>query len=333
MITRREFARSLAMAGAVGGIGLRPRVAAAEPPPETTRLRLIRLQAICVAPEYVAEELLKAEGFTDVQYVRVESTAAKVKTLTAGEADITLFFAAPLVVAVDAGEPIVVLAGVHVGCLELFATERIRALRDLKGGSVAASAVGSPERIFLSSMLTYVGVDPRGDVRWVIHPASTAMQLLAEGKIDGLLALPPVSQELRARKIGHVVVNSSVDRPWSQYFCCMAIGHREFVRKNPVTTKRAVRALLKAADLCALEPERVARFLTDKGYVDRPDYALQTMKDVPYDRWRTHDPADTIRFYALRLHEAGMVKSSPQKIIAQGTDWRFLSELKKELKG
>jgi NitT/TauT family transport system substrate-binding protein len=294
---------------------------------------LIRFQAICVAPEYVAEELLNAEGFTDVQYVRAESTAAKVKTLTAGEADITLFFAAPLVVAVDAGEPIVVLAGVHVGCLELFATERIRALRDLKGGTVAASAVGSPERIFLSRMLAYVGVDPRGDVRWVIHPASTAMQLLAEGKIDGLLALPPVSQELRARKIGHVVVNSSVDRPWSQYFCCMAVGHREFVRKNPVATKRAVRALLKAADLCALEPERVARFITDKGYVDRPHYALQTMKDVPYDRWRTHDPADTIRFYALRLHEVGMIKSSPQKILAQGTDWQFLNELKKELKG
>jgi NitT/TauT family transport system substrate-binding protein len=40
-----------------------------------------------------------------------------------------------------------------------------------------------------------------------------------------------------------------------------------------------------------------------------------------------------MRYFALRLHEAGMIKSSPQKIIAQGTDWRFLNELKKELKG
>ena len=37
--------------------------------------------------------------------------------------------------------------------------------------------------------------------------------------------------------------------------------------------------------------------------------------------------------YALRLHEAGLIKSSPQKVIAQGADWRFLNELKKELKG
>ena len=31
-------------------------------------------------------------------------------------------------------------------------------------------------------------------------------------------------------------------------------------------------------------------------------------------------------------NEAGMIKSTPQKIISQGTDWRFLKELKKELK-
>jgi NitT/TauT family transport system substrate-binding protein len=39
-----------------------------------------------------------------------------------------------------------------------------------------------------------------------------------------------------------------------------------------------------------------------------------------------------MRFYALRLHEAGMIRSSPNQIIAEGTDWRFLNELKRELK-
>jgi NitT/TauT family transport system substrate-binding protein len=61
-------------------------------------------------------------------------------------------------------------------------------------------------------------------------------------------------------------------------------------------------------------------------------YALQTMKDVPYGRWREYDSEDTVRFYALRLHEIGMIESSPNKIIAEGTDWRFLNELKRELK-
>ncbi|HZM46086.1 MAG TPA: ABC transporter substrate-binding protein [Burkholderiales bacterium] len=329
--SRREFLGT-ALSGAAAVLGVRPGFAVAEPPPETTRLRLIRLPAVCVAPEYVAGELLKTEGFTDVQYVKVESTAAKVKALIAGQADITLFFAAPTVVHVDAGDPVFVLAGVHIGCLEVFATERIRSVRDLKGRTVAIPAMGSTEQVFLSSMLAYVGVDPARDVRWVFHAPSTAMQLLADGTIDGLLALPPASQELRARRIGHVIVNSAVDRPWSQYFCCMAIGNRGFVQKHPVATKRALRAILKAADICALQPEVAARSIVDKGFTPRYDYALQALKDIPYGKWRECDPVDTMRFYALRLHDAGIIKSSPAKIIAQGGDWRFWKELRKELK-
>jgi NitT/TauT family transport system substrate-binding protein len=100
-----------------------------------------------------------------------------------------------------------------------------------------------------------------------------------------------------------------------------------------VATKRALRAILKATDVCALEPNRAAQLIVDKGYTKRYDYALQTMQEIPYNRWREYNPEDTVRFYALRLHEASMIKSSPQKIIAQGTDWRFLNELKRELKG
>jgi NitT/TauT family transport system substrate-binding protein len=187
--------------------------------------------------------------------------------------------------------------------------------------------------MFLASMAAYVGLAPQKDITWVTYPSAEAVQFLTEGRVDALMAFPPQVQELRAKQIGHVVVSSTVDRPWSQYFCCMVAGHREFVRKHPVATKRAVRAILKATDLCAREPERVAQFLVDKGYVSGYDAALQVIKELPYNVWREYDPEDTVRFYALRLHEAGMLKSSPQKLIAQGTDWRFLNALKKELKG
>ena len=151
----------------------------------------------------------------------------------------------------------------------------------------------------------------------------------------GLLGLQerPATGEPLPETSGHVVVNTAVDRPWSQYFCCMVAGNQEFVRKHPVATKRALRAILKTADVCALEPDRMARLLVDRDYVKRYDYALQTMQELPYGTWREYDPEDTIRFFALRLHEAGMIQSSPQKIIAQGTDWRFFDALKKELKG
>ena len=90
---------------------------------------------------------------------------------------------------------------------------------------------------------------------------------------------------------------------------------------------------MKANELCALAPERAAQAITGKGDGTGYEYALQTMKNIPYGAWRDYDAAATMRFYALRLHEAGLAKSSPQKILAQGTDWRFVNELKKELKG
>ena len=182
-------------------------------------------------------------------------------------------------------------------------------------------------------MAAYVGIDPRKDINWVTHPVADSTRLLADKKIDAFMGFPPDPQELRAKKIGHVVVNSGVDRPWSQYFCCVMAGNREFVRKNPVATKRAIRAILKANQICALEPERVARLLVDKGYTTNYDYALQTMKDMPYGKWREYDAEDTLRFYALRLHEVGMIKTSPKKIIAQGTDWRFIERAEERVEG
>jgi len=59
---------------------------------------------------------------------------------------------------------------------------------------------------------------------------------------------------------------------------------------------------------------------------------VETLNELPYDKWREYDPEDTMRFYALRLHEAGLIKSTPQKIIVQGTDFRAFAELKRELK-
>jgi NitT/TauT family transport system substrate-binding protein len=204
----------------------------------------------------------------------------------------------------DAGEPIKVLAGVHPGCFELFANQRVHSVLDLKGKSVGLQGLGSSPHLFLATIATYVGLDPTKDIDWVLSPSVRPMELFAQGKIDAFLGFPPEPQELRARNIGHVLVNSAVDRPWSQYFCCMLSANAAFIEKHPVATKRVLRAILKAADLCVTEPTRVAQLMVDGGFVANYDYALQTMGDVPYARWREYDPEDTLRFYALRLHEA-----------------------------
>ena len=314
-------------------VATRLRAEGPNPPPETTTIRLAKNQTICIAPQYVVSDLLSAEGITNVVYVQSDGGVEQAKAVANGDLDFTLHFSGPLLLQIDRGLRTTILAGIHVGCFELFAKEGIRSVADLKGRTVGIQALETSQHIFLSAMATLVGLNPTKDIEWVTSASVKPIELFAEGKIDAFLGFPPEPQRLRAQNIGHVIVNSAQDRPWSQYFCCMLAGNREFVRKNPIATKRVVRAMLRATDLCVSEPALVAQRMVDRGFTLRHDYAIQTLADVPYNRWRDYDPEDTIRFYALRLREAGMLKSSPAKIVADGADWRFLNEVRRELGG
>jgi NitT/TauT family transport system substrate-binding protein len=329
--TRRRVLSTIAFAGAAALFGMSRR-AVAEEPPETTAVRLANVGGVCVAPQYIADDLLREEGFTEIRYVETSAGVGTAQAMARGEVDFSLNYAPPLITAIDAGAPITMLAGVMVGCFELFGHEGIRTIADLKGRSVGVQAVGSSPHLFLVVMAAYVGLDPIKDIRWVASPDVKPIQLFAERKIDAFLGFAPEPQDLRARRIGAVIVNSAADRPWSQYFCCLLSANRTYARNYPAATKRVLRAILKAADLCVADPAQTARRIVDRGFTDRYDYTIEAVGELPYDKWREWDPDDTLRFYGVRLHEAGLIKSSPQKIMTEGTDWRFLNELKRELK-
>jgi NitT/TauT family transport system substrate-binding protein len=333
--SRRDFLASLSAAGAAGFVGTRSSLAD-EGPPETTTLRLRRDPSICIAPWYIAEDLLRAEGFTDIRYVPVHGPK-QAEMIARGELDFALWDAGSVVFRLDAGVPVTALAGVHPGCFELFAHEPIRTISDLKGKKVGIDVLGSGKHRYVAVMAANVGLDPHKDIEWVegaaLDPAALfPMELFIKQRVDAFLGFPPEPQELRARKVGHVILNTTTDKPWSQYFCCMLVGSNEFIHNYPVATKRVLRAILKANDICAAEPERAAQQLVDRGFAQNYDHSLQTLAELPYASWREFDPEDSLRFFALRLHEVGMITSSPNKILAEGTDWRFLNELRRELK-
>lgn len=331
-ITRRGFLTGATALGASSMLGF-SRIAAAESPTEVNRIRIARLPAVCVAPQYVAEDFLKMEGFAAVEYVEAIGTSDVAIALAENRVDIAVKTAPFLVNQLDSNPQVLVLSGLHLGCYELFANQRVGAIRDLKGKSIAISGFGSSEHVFIASMVAYVGMDPGNDVEWIVTGTTTdGMELFIDGGADAFLAFPPEPQELRARKVGRVIVNTALDRPWSNYYCCMIAASRQFASRYPVAARRSLRAFLKAADLCKSEPETAANFLVSKGYEPRIEIAREVLNDVRYDAWRSYNPEDTIRFHALRLHEVGMIKTSPNDLIARGTDWRFLNEVKRELK-
>jgi NitT/TauT family transport system substrate-binding protein len=334
--TRRQLLAGLSAAGAAGLLGAGPALAD-EAPPEVTTIRIRREtvdNSICNAPDFVAEELLRAEGFTDIRYVFVPSGAPYSEAFAHGDVDFSLMFALGAVRRVDQGVPIKVLAGVHTGCFELFVHGSIRTVTELRGRQVGLNQVlGSAPHLYVSIMAAYVGLDPRKDIRWVtIADVPDPMELFVRGEIDAYMAYVPQPQELRARKIGQVIVNIATDKPWSQYFCCMWVGRTDFVHDYPIATKRASRAILKAADVCGTNPERAARLLVEHGLTRDYDYSRQALTEIPYASWREFDAEDSLRVFALHLHELGMLEATPNNVIAKASDWRFLNELKRELK-
>jgi NitT/TauT family transport system substrate-binding protein len=328
--SRRSFLSNTSVLGAVALLGL-SHEASAEASPEIRKIRLVKVPAICLAPEYLAEELLRLEGFSEVEYVEIHQTTAP-EMLVANRADITAWTPPALLADLDTGKPMVALAGIHGGCNELFASDRIRTVRDLKDKRIAVSAIGAAEYYFVSAMVAYVGIDPKKEIEWVEAGYDHMMQYFVDGKVDAVLAFPPHPQEFRAKRIGRLIVDTGQDKPWSQYYCCIITARNEFVAKYPIATKRAVRAILKATDICAQDPERAARYMVANGYESRYEVALEVVKSLTYNRWRTYDAEDSLRFFGVRLHEAGLIRTAPHRLIAQGTDWRFLQELKRELK-
>ena len=354
--SRRDFLASASLAVTAGVLGA-PASLADEGPPEIATIRLgYWPRYTCLAPQSISEALLRAEGFTDVRFV----PPTEINSVAGGTINFDLDSAAWLVSQLDAGAPLTVLAGVHVGCFELFAYEPIRTISDLKGKRVGIDYLGSAPHMYLSIMAAQVGLRPDRDIEWVANPiaavataATGSMQRFLNREVDAFLGFPPEPQELRGRNIGRVILNTSMDAPWSHYYCCMSFAHRQFVRDYPIATKRCLRAILKATDICANDPETAARRLVDEEFTDNYEHALQTLEDLSYDRWREFDPensailrtaaargrhdqveperadcrgdrlalphraqarAEGVRYHALPLHERSMINSSPNEI-------------------
>jgi NitT/TauT family transport system substrate-binding protein len=325
--SRRKFLASLAAAGAAGLASAQESIAE-EAPPETTAIRVAAVPTTCVAPLYLAEDLLRQEGFAEVTYVPTTGPAM----VADDEADFDMLAAVDFLPLLDAGKKLTVLSGVHTGCFELRANDSIKNIADLRGKRVGVTApLGiSADYMLVSTMAAHVGLDPKKDIQWVADPEISQVDLFTTGKVDAFVGFPPDPKQPCMRHIGRLVVNTGSDRPWSDYFCCMVSANADFAGNYPVATKRALRAILKATDICHREPKRAVERMMRLEF--SAECAAMMLNDARYGLWRDHNPEDTVRFFALRLYEAGVIKTPPNEVISASTDWRFLNELKRELK-
>ena len=199
---RRYFLAGAAAAGVAGLMGTASE-ARAEAPPETISVRLPKLMGggYCWAGLFLAGELLRADGFTDVSYVQGDMSVDPAVWIARGETDFSVNYAPIHVASIDAGVPIKVLGGLHAGCLELIANDRVEGISDLKGKRVGMHDPDAPSHVLVALMAAYVGLDPVNDIEWVIQDSKPA-EAFAEGRFDAYLFTPSQSSSYMPRRLG-----------------------------------------------------------------------------------------------------------------------------------
>jgi NitT/TauT family transport system substrate-binding protein len=313
-------------------------------PPETTTIR-IDPHFGCEGWTWFIEDLLREEGFTNVQITGI----GKIHT---GEADIGATFGNDLVHKIDAGLPYVVIGGTHTGCNQLWALPGINSIRDLRGKRIdvySTKAGMDPVYGMWVSLLATFGIAP-SEVRFrdlsqnpapgapadqaPLHgPPSPIIQNFLAGQSDAVLAYVDQGPALRAnpKNPGHLIFDMMMDKPWSQYYCCLLTATRDYATAYPWATKRATRAVLRGIDIVVKDRKAAVDAAVRKGYTQDGKLLLEAIQDMPYP-WREYDPADSLLYFALQLADAKLLKKTPRQIVAEGTDLAFFRQMQKELK-
>jgi NitT/TauT family transport system substrate-binding protein len=226
----------------------------------------------------------------------------------------------------------------------IFARRGIDTVADLRGKTIAINTktitvLGKSALAidygFLVSLLAHNGMQP-SDANFV--ELADTLTPFVDGKVDAIWTGAQAGPLLLAnpKNPGHVILDTSTDKPWSQNYCCLLVTSRDWYSAHPIAARRATRAILRAVDEAKKDRHAAAKSAIDKGtYKAAPAVTEQVIYDIIKDEsfdWREFDPEETVRFFALRLADAKLVKKSPQQIIADGVDLAYFRQLRKELR-
>ena len=220
-----------------------------------------------------------------------------------------------------------VFTGVHVGCYDCSRHGSIRTISDLKGKAHRHPDDGLKRPPLHGDLLSHVGLDPRMTSR---VDDVKAIELFAEEKVDAFLAFPPEPQEpARAERRPRHSQDHHGSAVGRSNFCCMAYtqpGLRGESTRWPPSARFAP-CSRRPPSAHPIRPPR--RGGSSWGFAANYDHAVEALGDIPYLAWRDYDPADSLRFYALQLREAGMI-SPTGRADRSGTNWQYFEELKQE---
>src|SRR5256885_3614207 len=238
-----------------------------EPPPsETSYLRIVRPPE-CDPGVWLARDYLHDEGFTHIEFIQTSFTSRE--WLTKDLADVALAHPEFMVVAINFGLPLTILAGLHTACLQLWVDDSITGFSGLRGRRISVRAADLSDQFFafFATILAWIGIDTN-QVHFVEARTYDGMDdAFKEGRDEAVLAGGIEGPRLvRDKARGHVLLDTMITKPWSQYECCHLVANRAWAVQNPAASKRVTRAIIKATDRAAQDHPRAAHDAFASGF-------------------------------------------------------------------
>src|SRR5438067_3402798 len=215
----------------------------------SNKVRVGYIGLTCEAPIFTAVEkgFFKEEGL-EVELVKCEWANYK-DVLALGGFDITHHLVMYFLKPIEQGLDVKFTAGIHKGCLRVQAGTKgnIHSIQDLRGKRIGVPGMGTPPFIFASRALGANGIDPSGDVRWIVFPAGELGLALDRGAVDAVADSEPIGSLLLAQGKVRNIADQATDPPYKDEYCCAVLVNGKFLARNPRASAGATRALLKAA--------------------------------------------------------------------------------------
>lgn len=239
----------------------------------------------CEAFLFAAYEkgFLKEEGL-DAELVKVDFETLK-ESLTTGKIQASSGMVMKFVKPAEQGVDLVFTSGIHTGCIQLLvpSNSSIKTVNDLKGKIIGNNGMGDGPMIFVTRALQKAGLNYKDDVQWRAYPAPELAGALERGEVDAITLSDPIAQMVvdsgKARKL----LNTTVDQPYHDEYCCMATISGKYFKDDPAGAAAITRALMKGAKWVSENPDEAAKLIVEKKYIPgNPELVARLLKSYNY---------------------------------------------------
>lgn len=234
-----------------------------------TKVRIGHSGSTCETPLFVAYErgLYKEEGL-DVELIKGNFDINK-EGLATGKIDVSDGLPLQWIKPIEQGLDIKFTAGIHTGCIRLLAPlgSNIKQLKDLRGKTIGVPNIGGGPMNFVARLLVIDGIDVKTGVTWKAFPAPQLETALEKGEVDAIAVTDPTAQQVLDNGKVRVVADSATHEHFKDEYCCLVVISGRLIKESPETAAAVTRAILKAGQWVAKNPQAAAKIAVDGKYV------------------------------------------------------------------